>query len=420
MRHVIAMAPADLHMGDRLIVDEVPGHADVAVVGAGVVGAACAAELAGAGLTVCVLDRLGPAAGASSSGEGNLLVSDKVPGPELEFTLHSLALWRRFAERSQLPLEFEAKGGLVVAASDESIAALVRVVTEQQRLGVEAEAVSGEELAGLEPMLTSGLRGGVRYSQDCQLQPMRAVRALLTDAARAGATIVAGAEVLGVARDRGGHVERLLTSRGTISTRQVVVAAGAWSGSLARAVGSPVDVRPRRGHIIVTEPLPPLVRHKVYEASYVDTVESDDAALLSAAVVEGTKSGPILLGSSRELVGWDQRLNTDALGMIAKRATALFPFLRDVRAIRAYLGFRPASQDHLPIIGADPEVPGLWHATGHEGAGVGLAPGTADLLRALIVGAPPPVDPAPFDPGRPLARTVQDGGDRHGGDWANG
>ena len=165
-----------------------------------------------------------------------------------------------------------------------------------------------------------------------------------------------------------------------------------------------MDVRPRRGHIVVTEPLPPLVRHKVYEASYVNTVESDDAALLSAAVVEGTKSGPILLGSSREMVGWDQRLNVDAIGMIAKRATALFPFLRHVRAIRAYLGFRPASPDHLPIIGADPDVPGLWHATGHEGAGVGLAPGTADLLRALIVGDPPPVEPAPFDPGRPEVR----------------
>jgi D-hydroxyproline dehydrogenase subunit beta len=136
--------------------------------------------------------------------------------------------------------------------------------------------------------------------------------------------------------------------------------------------------------------------------------------LLSAAVVEGTESGPILLGSSRELVGWDQSLSMAAIGMIARRATVLFPFLRDVRAIRAYLGFRPASPDHLPIIGGDPDVPGLWHATGHEGAGVGLAPGTAELLRALIVGAPPPVDPAPFDPGRPAVRSST--ADIHEGD----
>jgi D-hydroxyproline dehydrogenase subunit beta len=405
MRHVIAQAPAEWPKAGRVIVDEVPRSADVAIVGAGVVGAACASELARAGLAVCVLDRLGPAAGASSSGEGNLLVSDKVPGPELEFALRSLALWRHFAARCEVPLEFEDKGGLVVAVSDESFGALSRLLPEQRRLGVRAEALSGAELARAEPMLAAGLCGGVRYPQDCQLQPMRAVRALLTDAARAGATVVAGAEMLGVTRDRSGHVEGLHTSRGAISTRQVVLAAGAWTGPLARTLGSPVDVQPRRGHVLVTEPLPPLVRHKVYEASYVDTVESDDAVLLSAAVVEGTKSGPILLGSSRELAGWDHQLSMDAIGMIARRATVLFPFLRDVRAIRAYLGFRPASRDHLPIIGADPEVPGLWHATGHEGAGVGLAPGTADLLRALIVGSPPPVDPVPFDPGRPAVCT---------------
>jgi D-hydroxyproline dehydrogenase subunit beta len=418
MRHVIAVAPQQLRAGGRVVVDEVPRRADVVIVGAGVVGAACAAELARAGLSVCVLDRLGPAAGASSSGEGNLLVSDKVPGPELEFALYSLALWQRFAERSEVALEFESKGGLVVAAGDASFTALLQLLPEQQRLGVRTETVAGEELAAVEPMLAPGLRGGVRYPQDCQLQPMRAVRALLTDAARAGATVVAGAEVLGVTRDRGGHVETLHTSLGGISAREVVLAAGAWSGSLARTLGSRVDVQPRRGHIVVTEPLPPLVRHKVYEASYVDTVESDDAALLAAAVVEGTKSGPILLGSSRELVGWNEQLSMDAIGMIARRATALFPFLRDVRAIRTYLGFRPSSPDHLPIIGGDPDVPGLWHATGHEGAGIGLAPGTADLVRALIAGAAPPVDPAPFDPGRPAVRTPI--ADIDGGDWGDG
>jgi glycine/D-amino acid oxidase-like deaminating enzyme len=163
MRHVIRAAPAELWERGRVIVDELPRRADVTVVGAGVVGAACAAELARTGLAVCVLDRLGPAAGASSAGEGNLLVSDKMPGPELEFALHSLALWQRFAERSEVSVEFEAKGGLVVAASGESFAALLRLVPEQERLGVRAETVAGEELARVEPMLASELAGGVRY-----------------------------------------------------------------------------------------------------------------------------------------------------------------------------------------------------------------------------------------------------------------
>jgi glycine/D-amino acid oxidase-like deaminating enzyme len=88
------------------------------------------------------------------------------------------------------------------------------------------------------------------------------------------------------------------------------------------------------------------------------------------------------------------------LAEIARRAIALFPFLRGVRVIRAYTGYRPACRDHLPVIGADPSVPGLYHATGHEGAGIGLAPATAELLTAIIDGTPAAVDPAPFSPGR--------------------
>jgi glycine/D-amino acid oxidase-like deaminating enzyme len=196
------------------------------------------------------------------------------------------------------------------------------------------------------------------------------------------------------------------TSRGAVATERVLVAAGAWSGDVAQALGGIVGVVPRRGHVVVTEPLPPLIRHKVYEAGYVDDVESDDAALLSTAVVEGTPSGPILLGSSRELVGFDRRLSGAAISMIARGAAALFPFLRDVRAIRTYLGFRPASPDHLPIIGEGEA--GLWYATGHEGAGIGLAMGTADLIRSLMLGDTPALDPSAFSPLRPAVLRGRD------------
>jgi glycine/D-amino acid oxidase-like deaminating enzyme len=159
-------------------------------------------------------------------------------------------------------------------------------------------------------------------------------------------------------------------------------------------------VVPRRGHVLVTEPLPPMVRHKVYEAGYVADVESDEAGLLSSPVVEGTQSGPILLGSTRELAGWDRRFDVRAATLIAQRAVRLFPFLADVRIIRGYLGFRPATPDHLPIIGTCPAAPGVWFATGHEGAGVGLAMATADLIRAQICGAASPLDATPFAPDR--------------------
>ena len=162
---------------------------------------------------------------------------------------------------------------------------------------------------------------------------------------------------------------------------------------MARRLGSDLPVRPRRGHILVTEPLPPAIRHKVYECDYVAAVGSDDDALACSAVVESTASGTVLIGSSRDfggaLPGTGQRpVPPDAgvLAAMARRAIALFPFLHRVRAIRAYTGYRPACRDHLPVIGADPLVAGLYHATGHEGAGIGLAPATAELLAGIIDG----------------------------------
>jgi glycine/D-amino acid oxidase-like deaminating enzyme len=334
-------------------------------------------------------------------------VSDKRPGPELTLALHSLGLWRAFARRASRPFEFETKGGLVVAPTDVAAAGMRELVRAQQAAGVHARLIEPRELLEIEPLLAPDIAGGVLYDQDCQLQPMRAVLSLLTEAARLGATVVSPADVLGAERDPAGAIRGIRTSRGPVATRRVVVAAGAWSGAVAGSLGGAVPVTPRRGHIIVTEPLPGLIRHKVYEADYLADVESDDSGLRSTAVVEGTDSGPILLGSSREFAGFDSCLNRGALAAIARRAIRLFPFLRDVRAIRAYLGFRPASPDHLPIIGEDTEGSGLWYATGHEGAGIGLAMGTADLIRALVLGQVPPVDPAPFSPARQAIQPAQ-------------
>jgi glycine/D-amino acid oxidase-like deaminating enzyme len=380
-------------------VTDVPAGADVVVVGAGIVGAACAAALARSGLHVCVIDRADPAAGSSSSGEGNLLVSDKLPGPELELALHSLALWREFAQTSETSFEFEGKGGLVVAASAGELAVLHDVAAGQHHAGVRTQRITAAELPELEPYLARDLAGGVFYPDDCQVQPMRAVRALLRSAVRDGAQIVTGCDVVGVQRG-GDRVTGVRTSRGVMAVSALVIAAGAFSADVARLVGVELEVVPRRGHVLVTEPLPPMVRHKAYEAGYVADVESDEAGLLSSSVVEGTQSGPILLGSTRELAGWDRRFDVRAATLIAQRAVRLFPFLADVRIIRGYLGFRPATPDHLPIIGTCPAAPGVWFATGHEGAGVGLSMATADLIRAQICGTAGPLDATPFAPDR--------------------
>jgi glycine/D-amino acid oxidase-like deaminating enzyme len=138
----------------------------------------------------------------------------------------------------------------------------------------------------------------------------------------------------------------------------------------------------------------------VYFADYVADVASDSEALQASPVVEGTPSGTVLIGATRERVGFDRTWSPDAIHRLAADAVRLFPFLADVVALRAYRGFRPYCPDHLPVIGPDPRAPGLWHACGHEGAGIGLSAGTGKLIAQALAGEKPGLDLTPFVPDR--------------------
>ncbi|MFG2964946.1 MULTISPECIES: NAD(P)/FAD-dependent oxidoreductase [unclassified Streptomyces] len=370
---------------------------DVVVVGAGMVGAACALYAAREGLDVVVVDRGPVAGGTTGAGEGNLLVSDKEPGPELELALLSGRLWTGLAGELGDRIEYEAKGGIVVAAEPEGLTALEKFAAGQRAAGVTAESVDAEQLRELEPHLAPGLAGAVRYPQDAQVMPTLAAAHLLR---ASGARLSTGRTVTGVLRGADGAVRGVRTDHGEIHAPAVVNAAGTWGGELAALAGVRLPVLPRRGFVLVTEPLPRRVRHKVYAADYVADVASDSAALQTSPVVEGTAAGPILIGASRERVGFDRSFSLPVVRALAAGATRLFPFLSDVRAIRGYLGFRPYLPDHLPAIGPDPRAPGLLHACGHEGAGIGLATGTGQLIAQVLGGRAPELDLTPFRPER--------------------
>jgi glycine/D-amino acid oxidase-like deaminating enzyme len=373
---------------------------DVVVVGAGVVGAACAHRLTDAGLRVCVVDRGGVASGTTGAGEGNILVSDKQPGPEFDLALLSRHLWASYVDVLPAAAELEAKGGVVVASTPDGLTALQKLAKWQRAHGAEVAMLDDAGLHELEPHLAPGLPGGVHYPQDMQVQPMLAAAHLVRLARDRGASLRTRTEVLGVRCDRAGAVAAVLTDQGEIACRWVVNASGTWGGEVAERLGAPVPVLPRRGFVLVTEPVGDLVRHKVYRADYVANVASDDAGLETSPVVESTRSGTVLIGASRERVGFDRTTSYDVLSRLAAQAAALFPALAGVRVQRAYRGFRPYCPDHLPVIGPDPRVDGVVHACGHEGAGVGLAPGTALLITEAITGANPSLPLEHFSPTR--------------------
>lgn len=378
---------------------------DVVVIGAGIVGAACAYFAAAEGLSVCIVDSGAIAGGTTSAGEGNLLVSDKQPGPELELATMSNELWQvladmPFEETSVAALiEMEAKGSLVVASTDDAMRALEELSQEQRVANVESVPVDSRQLRSYEPNIASDLAGGLFYPQDMQIQPMRATAMLLRMARRHGAQVHSGERVTGLLQ-RGGRIVGVQTAARRRFSGAVVNAAGAWAGEIARLASVNLPISPRRGFVLVTEPLPQVVHHKVYFSDYVSDVASDSPVLQASAVVEGTASGPILIGATRERVSFDRTLSPYALRSLAAGATRLFPFLADVAAIRAYRGFRPYCPDHLPVIGPDSRAPGLWHACGHEGAGIGLSAATGRLIAESLQGLPASLPLRPFRPER--------------------
>ncbi|MET3767512.1 glycine/D-amino acid oxidase-like deaminating enzyme [Marisediminicola sp. UYEF4] len=380
---------------------------DVIVIGAGIIGAACARALAVAGVAVTVVDRGTTASGTSAACEGNLLVSDKGPGYELQLAQYASSLWdgtvarlREELGRGFPSLEFDRKGGLVVATTAAGARPLLDFAALQRGAGVEARVLDAAEARELEPDLTHSFQAAVFYPEDAQVQPAIATDALMASAQQHGARLLENTPVSGGIRDSSGALVGVQTPQGPLRASRVLIAAGPWSGEVAELLGVALPVRPRRGELLVTSRMPHRIFHKVYDGDYVGAVGSDAGDLQVSSVVESTAAGTVLIGSSRQQKGFDSRLEVEVLGQLAAKALRLFPFLAGAQVMRSYGGFRPFMPDHLPLIGEDPRLPGLWHATGHEGAGIGLSLATAELVRDLMLGTPTRIDAAPFQASR--------------------
>jgi D-hydroxyproline dehydrogenase subunit beta len=370
---------------------------EVAVVGAGIVGAAVARELAVRGVGVALLDRGAVSSGTTGLGEGNVLLSDKDAGPGLELTRAGMAFFDELEKRLGEEARIRRKGALIVHPGPETWAG---EPARLRRMGIpDARLVPAADVRELEPELTGRICGASLFLGDLQCDPRAIARALAREAAAAGAEVVEGCAVDAIRLGREGA--ELRTSAGAIRAAAVVVAAGPWSAALCAGAGLALPLEPRKGQLVrLSAPRPDLVRHKVVDASYLLSVVSPGAGLVVSTVVETTWEGDVLVGSSRERRGFDTGVDPAVSSAMVERAARLFPRLPELPIAAAWAGLRPWLPDHLPAIGPSRAVPGLWVATGHEGAGVALGPVTGRLVAQLYCGEEPVVDPAPFDPDR--------------------
>ncbi|HET9983165.1 MAG TPA: FAD-dependent oxidoreductase [Longimicrobiales bacterium] len=364
---------------------------DAVVVGAGIVGAACALELVRAGLRVVVLDGAEVGGGTTAAGMGHLVVMDDSE-EQFALTAYSVRLWRELAPGLPPECEFDPCGTLWIAADAGQLEAVRRKHEAYTARGVAAEVLDGAALAACEPGLRRPLAGALLVPGDGVLYPPAAARYLLAEACRAGAVFRGGSPVEAI---RPGAV---VVAGETLPAGAVVNAAGAAAPSLAPGL----PIVPRKGHLAITDRYPGSCRHQIVELGYLQSAHEMTAESV-AFNVQPRKTGQVLIGSSRELVGWDPATNRAVLGRMLQRAVSFMPALASASVIRVWTGFRPATPDKLPLIGRWEETEGVWVAAGHEGLGITTSLGTARILADLITGRPPAIDPAPYAPMRVLS-----------------
>lgn len=365
-----------------------PSGAKVIVVGAGIVGAACAEALAEGGCVVTVLEGALAGTGTTAAAMGHVVVMDD-SDPQLALSTWSRRLWAERAASLPAECEDDASGTLWLATSEDELARLRARADRHAAHGGRAELLDADALQEAEPELRPGLPGALRVADDRIVYPLAVTRHLLDRARARGATVH---EVSAVERV---EARRVRTAAGWEEADAVVVAAGGASPRLIP--GLPIE--PRRGHLVITDRHPGFLRHQVIEVGY----GAHPAAGSTVAFnVQPRTTGQLLIGSSREHVGWDPTVSSPVLTRMLRRAREYLPRLGGLCALRSWVGFRPATPDGLPLIGE--WEPGLLVAAGHEGLGVTTSLGTARMVADLVQGREAEVDPAPFSPRRPELR----------------
>jgi glycine/D-amino acid oxidase-like deaminating enzyme len=348
---------------------------------------------------VCLLDRGDVSGGTTGLGEGNVLCSDKAPGPELGLARLGLALFDEIEELLGDAAGIRRKGALVVHTGEANWAAEPERLERLRAAGVECSLMTPAEVREAEPELRGELLGASWFPGDLQCAPRAIARGLAAEAERLGATVSTGVDVESIVI-RNDRIEGLDTGGGRLAADAVMLAAGAWSAPLARSAGLELPVEPRKGQLVRLERRPAFLRSKVIDGGYMAAVASADAGLRVSTVMETTLDGYVLVGSSRERGGFDLTVDAGVSDALLQAAAGLAPGVRALRVESAWAGLRPWLPGGLPAIGRTAAADGLWIATGHEGAGVAHGPITGRLVAQAICGEPTALGLEPFRPDR--------------------
>ena len=362
---------------------------DVVIIGAGIVGSACAAECANEGLTVAIVEAGIIGGGATAAGMGHLTVMDDSEA-QFALTRYSQQLWDQMSDALPREVEHDACGTIWVAVDDEEMAEVRRKQEFYAERGLKTEILDAQSLAEAEPNLRGGLGGGLRVPGDSVIYPPCAAQYFVDQAMAKGAKLFLGTPV--------DQIEKSgvrLRDGSTIAAGLVVNSAGSSSPELTRGL----EVKKRKGHLVITDRYPNFVRHQLVELGYLKSAHSMTAESV-AFNVQPRQTGQLLIGSSRQFGVDDSHVDNAIVTRMLERAVEYLPNLGKLSSLRAWTGFRAATPEKLPLIGPHAEHERLYLATGHEGLGITTSLATAKLLVDQIVNRESAIPVTPYLPAR--------------------
>ncbi|VEA64827.1 Glycine oxidase [Serratia plymuthica] len=355
--------------------------AEAIVVGAGIIGAACAWRLAQEGHQVLLVDNQRP--GATAAGMGHLVCMDDNPA-ELALSAYSSQLWRDVVDRMPESCAWRGCGTLWLAEREDEMAIAELKQRRMAEYGVLSETLGAAQVTRLEPMLRPGLAGGLRVPGDGIVYAPNVARWLQTDAGAAISVIAGEAVML--------EDQTVVLASGERLTASVVVLACGLQAD--RLLAQPL-LKAKKGHLAITDRYPQQVRHQLVELGYGASAHACDGTSV-AFNVQARPTGQLLIGSSRQFGASDTDIDMPILAAMLARAQTFLPSLAQLNIIRCWTGLRAASADGLPLLGPHPQHSWLWLALGHEGLGVTTALGSAALIAAQIQNHRPAIDDTPY------------------------
>ena len=361
---------------------------DVAIIGGGIVGAACAFEFSKAGLRVELIEHIGIGSGATNSGHGHLVVMDDHPA-QFALTRYALSLWQPMLSEMPADCEYWHCGTCWVAADEEEFAFARRRCGFYCANGVPAELLDSKQLAEAEPNLRAGLSGALLVPGDASVRPPMVAEYLFAKALEKGTKLID--QPAAKITDDGVH----FADGSLLYAGSVINAIGADAHKLTPEL----PIRPRKGHILVVDAGPNFARHQVMELGYLKSTHTDEGDTV-AFNVRHNKGGELLIGSSRQFDVTDPKVEPAIIRKVLKRAIEYMPGIAQARPVRSWTGFRAATPDGLPLIGLCPGYSRVYAATGHEGLGATTSIGTARLLVDTILGEDCAIDSKPYLPSR--------------------